>query len=656
MDNQEILINYIHEECEDELNELKKINHPTLLNINFNILAKRIKEHNPFYKDRDFMVDVSFYKVLSNVENRINRERNHRNWINIKLTDIPETNELRNLDATNNSDFISIIAMVKNITKIHPKMVTAVFECKGCMKLYHMKVNSGETAVMPTLCHDCGGKSFILNKDVCEYDNQQYLKLEEPLDMRLDGSTREIKAYMEGYLASAYHKIKPGDVVNVYGDFNIAKNDKTNDYDFLIDIHNIHLIADEHNDLSITDKEKEEIIRFSKHPDVFQRFVNSIAPNVYGHEDVKEALVLQLFEGDADDENAGLERKQIHVLLIGDPGIGKSQLLQGVSRKAPKCIQITGTGTSKAGVTSSAVKDELTGSWALEAGAIVLANGGLLSIDEYDKAGHDTQKALNEPMEQLSVSSSKAGLVQTMSARTSVLSAANPKLGRYDKFKPIIGQMNIPDSNLSRFDLIFSLEDKIDAEKDRELGLNILGKRKKQKDEIDEGFFKKYINYAKNNIHPELSQPAMDIIIDFFVDTRQASLDDADSKPITGRDLKALERLATAYAKVELEDEVSYRHAEEAIRIYSNGLKSIGLDPTTASEVIGMVSNTELDLIKYVEDELKENQKIYGDIISNDILENIKSSLSLKSTDGRINTKYIFNTAYKNVFDDNNGE
>ncbi|WP_409200667.1 ATP-binding protein [Methanobrevibacter sp. DSM 116169] len=655
MNNKEIIHKLINEEYIDELDVLKRYDYPTLLNIDYLLLSDKINELNTFLKEHDkmFKLDSSFLVLLEEVEEEINKGRSVRNKVNIRLFNIPETDKLHNLDTVNNGDFVSVVAMVKTISGIDATLKTAVFECRGCMRLHTMEINNNAgNLVVPTYCVECGGKSFTIVDDECEYNNQQWLKLEEPLDMRVDGSTREIKAYMSDYLASPYHNVKPGDVVNVYGEFTIVKKDKSNDYSFLINIHNIHTVDNEYDDLNITDKEKEEIIKFSKYPDVFNRFVSNVAPNVYCHDEIKEGLVLQLFEGSCNPNSNGLEREQIHILLIGDPGLGKSQILQGVSRKAPKCINISGTGTSETGLTSTAVRDELTGSWSLEAGAVVLANGGLLTIDEYDKTSPKIQKSLNEPMEQLIVSSSKAGLVQTMTARTSILSAANPKFGKFDKFKTLREQMNIPESNLSRYDLVFALEDKIDEDNDRDMALNILNNNFGDGLEMDTGFFKKYIAYAKANIRPVLTSGAKEIIAEFYVSTRQSALESDEGKPITLRDLKAIERLTVAFAKVELNSHASYRHAEEAIRVYNNSLRSIGLEPETAGEMSGIKSNEENDFIKFAEELINEEKDLYGDNLGVNSVNDVKSALGMKLLGSRYDVEEIFSIAYSNIYDE----
>ena len=261
------------------------------------------------------------------------------------------------------------------------------------------------------------------------------MKLEEPLELRSGGNSREFKGYMQDYLASPHHNLKPGDVVDILGVFNVERiTSNKSDFEFMINLHNITPVNDSFEDYRITESDKELIKEMSKDPEIYQKLVDTLMPEIYGYDVVKEGLLLQLFEGNRPFEDTYksdyMDRWTIHVLLIGDPGIGKSQIISALKKRAPKIISIAGTNTSQAGLTSSAVKDELTGSWAMEAGAIVLADTGVLCIDEYDKLTPSTQKSLNEPMEQLSVSSAKANLVQTMSARTSLLACANPKYSR----------------------------------------------------------------------------------------------------------------------------------------------------------------------------------------------------------------------------------
>ena len=565
------------------------------------------------------------------------------------------------MDANNIGEFVSTVAMIKNMSKIQLQLKTAVFECRSCMRLHEVEMLTDGAYSEPSLCHECGGRSFRLLQEESIFINKRYAKLEEPLDMRIDGTTREIKAYIDGYLASPQHKIKPGDVVNVSGFFKIEKkNDKNNPgFDFIFQVHNILPVNFDYSDLQLSEEDIKSFEEFAETENVFSRFSESVAPDVYGYETIKEAVILQLF-GPAYkqlDGELSLERDQIHILLIGDPGIGKSQILECVNDKAPKCIIINGASSTEAGVTSTAVKDEMTGAWTLEAGAIVLADSGILAIDEYDKLSKKIMKSMNEPMEQLRLSPAKAGIVQTMTARTSLLCSANPKSSSFNEYNSMKKDIDIPDSNLTRFDLIFALKDTIDETKDRELARSIL-RRNISKTEsshlLDKDFFMKYITYAKNKCFPILSEEVIKIIEDFFVETRQSVKYDNDSKPITPRDMKAIERLAIARARVDLRDEVIVDDALEAIRIYNISLASIGLSPVTAGERWGKKSEKELELIKITEDLIKTQQEMFGDKLQSDVWDKIKDDVKVEVIGTSYSADDIINSAFDNLRSGNN--
>ena len=253
-------------------------------------------------------------------------------------------------------------------------------------------------------------------------------------------------------------------------------------------------------------------------------------------------------------------------------------------------------------------------------------------------------------MEQLSVSSAKAGLVQKMSARTSVLACANPKFSRFNKFKTIKEQIDIPESNLSRFDLVFALEDTIDKEKDRTLATNLLNKERfvKDVDVIDLELFKKYITYAKMECFPVLDSSAQKLLVDFYVETRQAALETSDGKPITARDLKALERLTIARAKTELREVATSSDAVDAIRIYSEGLASIGLTPETAGELEHVWSNNEIKLVEEAENMIRlliDRDELFYE----DILDSVRKEIGVRCHELKCDLDDIMNEAKKNV-------
>ena len=644
-----VLLDYISTHHSKEIEELKQCNRQVRLNLDYICF-------NDYFTSKTgmgFFTFTNWKKILQIVEAEINNKNNTH--INIKIVDVPPNTNLHDLDANYVGKVISCKSMVKNIAKTNPTLKKAVYECKSCMRLLPIHIKDNVIAE-PTLCTECGGKTFRLNQELSEFRDYRYVKLEEPLEYRTGGTTVEFKGYMEDYLASPFHNLKVGDVVDIVGEFKVRKTDKNNkknDFEFYIDLHDIKPVDNAFEDYRLTDEDKAEILKLSREPNIYERLVKSLAPEIVGYETVKEGLLLQLFEGyrPTDDifKNATMDRWTSHILLIGDVGIGKSQIITALKRKAPKIIDINGADTTQAGLTTSAVKDELTGSWTLEAGALILADTGLLCIDEFDKLDKKTQKSLNQCMEQLSVSSTKAGLVQTMTARTSIIACANPKYSRFNPYKDTKEQINIPDSTLSRFDLVFALNDEINESKDTNLAKSLLNKSEllNDTDLIDESLFKKYITYAKLECFPKLTEEAKRLLINFYVTTRQSAKQNNSAKPITARDLKALERLTIERAKTELRNEATVEDGRCAIRIYCSALKTIGLSPETAGELQQVLSDAEIQIVNDAEKMILAQLKMNNTVDMN----YIKHEIGVKCHEQKIKKNYldIVEIAMKNV-------
>lgn len=540
---------------------------------------------------------INFENILSAISNKISTKYGFKPIL--KIVEYPINDEIRVLDKNHIGKFITATVMIKNISQLKFKMTYAVYECKGCGKTYTVNVD-GEAAPILGRCSECGNKSYTLLKESSKYENYKYLKLVEPLEMRRGGETREFKAKVEGYLASPEYSLKAGDICNMAGYFDIVVTDKGG-LEPLINIYNINPINSSYDDIKLTEGDIAQIKEYSEQENLFKVFCDSIAPSVHGYDYIKEALVLQMFEGARPSNYTNFnDRYTIHILLIGDPGLGKSKILEEVYDRSPRAIKANGAGTTQAGLTATAVKDEITGSWSMEAGASVLADGGVLIIDEFDKLNHHTMKSLNEPMEQLSVSVAKAGLVQTMSARTSVLAGANPKYSRFDMYKSYEEQLNIPQSTLSRFDIVFAMTDSINYKKDYQKAMDILtGDFNDDKEILDKEFIRKYVAYAKNNIFPTMDYQIIHKISEFYATTRQLANNNEDiGKPISMREMGAVYRLAIARAKLSLREFVIEEDVDCAIRIYTNSLKSLGLSLETAGAIQNIYSDLEISLIK----------------------------------------------------------
>lgn len=644
-----LLRKFIKENYSDEIEHARSCRQQSKVSIDYTSLNQFLIDES----GRDFWKS-KIYNFISSIEESYNANISPKEYISFKFINVPETVDLHNLDATHNKEWISCKAMVKNITDIRVDLKQAVYECQECLTQTVINVTDGTNIIVPTVCHNCQGKKLKLLKDSSHYRDYRLVKLEEPLELRKGGNTREFKGYMQDYLASPFHNIKVGDVVDVTGEFRVEPRKvrgKKEGFEFLIDIHNITPVDDVFEDYRLTESDKEMIIELSKKDNIYDILVNTIAPEIYGYETVKEGLLLQLFEGNRPKDDSfksnSMDRWVSHILLIGDPGIGKSQLITALLNRVPKIIGINGADTTQAGLTTSAVKDELTGTWTLEAGALVLADTGALCIDEFDKLRPSTQKSLNQAMEQLCVSSTKAGLVQTMSARTSIIAVANPKYSRFTDNKSIKEQLDIAESTLSRFDLIFVLRDEVNEQRDSALANSLLTKNYGQNDSemLSDECFKKYITYMKANCFPVLTEEVIDILTKFYVDVRQLALKNHDGKPITARDLKSLERLTIARAKCEGRTVTKVSDAEHAIRIYTESLASLGLDLSQAGELIGMTSDKEMEVILDVEKMVWAKAEFEGLPLSSETIQGLKYECGLMCKGTSLDPKVVIEEA-----------
>jgi len=334
------------------------------------------------------------------------------------------------------------------------------------------------------------------------------------------------------------------------------------------------------------------IEQFRGDPTVVDKIVLSLAPTIKGMEEEKEAIALQLFGGVEKRHADGVRvRGDIHCLLVGDPGTAKSQLLRYVADVAPRGIYTSGKGATAAGLTAAAVKDDFAGGrWVLEAGMLVLADGGMAIIDELDKMSAEDRSAMHEALEQQSVSISKAGITSTLNARCPVLAAANPKWGRFTNDRTIAEQLDLPPTLLSRFDVIFSIRDVPDQERDRILASKILASHREVGHPgtypefagpggapFPPDLLKKYIAYARRTVRPALSPEALEAIENYYVRVRRQGEEPNAPVPITARQLEALVRLSEAAARARLSSEVELADAERAIHVMESFLRRVSM-------------------------------------------------------------------------------
>ncbi|MFQ3275374.1 MAG: replicative DNA helicase Mcm [Candidatus Nanohaloarchaea archaeon] len=517
---------------------------------------------------------------------------------NIRFVNMPEEDFvlLKNLRSKHIGKFIPVNGMIKRASQVKPEVVSAIFECSQCGDRYEKEQDSSELK-SPYKC-DCGSRKFEVEEKKMT-DTQNIVVEEDPESREGSEQPETLSVRLKGDLVDPdfQKKVVPGNKAEITGvirETPMKKNSKK--FDIYMEGNYLEPTDQEFEELELSEKEIEEIKKMSEDPEIFDKIARSIAPSIYGHHQIKKAIALQLFGGVRKTREDGVKsRGDIHILLIGEPGTGKSQMLKFTGEIAPKGRYVVGKSSSGAGLTAAVVRDETTGEFELEAGAVVLANKGMAAIDEIDKMSEEDRSSLHEAMEQQQISISKANIQATLHAQTSILAAGNPKLGRFDPYEPIPQQIEIGDTLLSRFDFIFPVKDEPDEDKDTKLSSQVLQNHIDPEEtdaEIGQEMLRKYVAYSKKNLRPNLTQEAANKIQEFYVSMRARGSGEAgESVPITARQLEALVRVAEASARAELKKEVTIEDAERAIDILTYSLKQVGVDPETGEFDIDVVES-----------------------------------------------------------------
>lgn len=508
--------------------------------------------------------------------------------VHVRIVGIPRVIELRKIRSTDIDKLITIDGILVKVTPVKERIYKATYKHihPDCMQEFEWPEDEEmpEILEMPTICPKCGkpGQFRLIPEKTKLIDWQKAVIQERPEEVPSGQLPRQLEIILEDDLVDS---ARPGDRVKVTGILEIKQDSPIKRgsravFDIYMKVSSIEVSQKVLDEVTISEEDEKKIKDLAKDPWIRDRIIASIAPSIYGHWELKEALALALFGGVPKVLEDTRIRGDIHILIIGDPGTAKSQMLQFISRVAPRAVYTTGKGSTAAGLTAAVVREKGTGEYYLEAGALVLADGGIAVIDEIDKMRDEDRVAIHEAMEQQTVSIAKAGIVAKLNARAAVIAAGNPKFGRYITERPVSDNINLPPTILSRFDLIFILKDQ-PGEQDRELANYILDVHsgKSTKNIIDIDTLRKYIAYARKYIIPKITSEAKNLITDFFVEMRKKSSETPDSPIlITPRQLEALIRISEAYAKMALKTEVTREDAERAINIMRLFLESVGVD------------------------------------------------------------------------------
>jgi len=562
------------------------------------------------------------------------RERGEQIDAVLRVGELPRDSRrsLRDIGTADIERLRSVEAIITKISDLKPRLHMAVFVCEECGQSIEVDQKNERELIEPLRCPNCErttrGKDptrFNLVVNISRMVNNQWIEIQElPENVPSGAQPTRGSVLVEG---DQVNRHLPGEriVANLMPVVRseVRSRKKTPMFDIIY-----HLISSEHentpfNEIKISEEERDEIIEISQREDLMRLMQQSIAPSIFATgvmHYVKRSLALQLFGGvrRINPDRTRL-RGDIHILLMGDPGVAKSQLLDYMSKLSPRGKLASGGGVSGAGLTAAAVRDAFgDGRFALEAGILPLSDRGLAAIDEFDKISDDDRRTMHPAMEQQQIHVAKGGITATLPARCALLAAANPKDGRFSKRGPnqsvmrSYNETGLPPPLASRFDIIWMIRDEIRVEDDERIARHMLKTRTEgvseskieeslelnpmegQKDQIfatgvDDiehltlEFLRKFIAYAKRNIHPDLNKDARAKLLEYYTDERQSfgredQMGESEVIPITPRALEALIRLTEAHARMHLREVATADDADVALAVFRHWREESGIE------------------------------------------------------------------------------
>jgi len=598
--------------------------------VDYNDLVIEPELERIFSKDPDRIFNAFSRAIKEALQTRFtDYAEKIKDEVRVRLVNYPSQRSLRQINSETIGYITSVSGMVVRASEVKPLAKELVFVCpdEHQTKVVQLK---GMDVKLPIVCENpnCKNRDFELKPEASKFIDFQILRLQElPEDLPPGQLPHYIDVTLRQDLVD---NARPGDRIILTGIVRIEQESVSGVqrghsglYRLRIEGNNIEFYSGRGPKTSRkiqreeTSPEDEKLIRsLAQTPDIYQRLIDSFAPHIQGHSLIKEAILLLIVGSNQRVLVDGTKiRGDINIFLVGDPGTAKSEMLKFCARVAPRGLYTSGRGSTAAGLTAAVVKDK-TGIMMLEAGAVVLGDQGLVCIDEFDKMKPEDRSALHEVMEQQSASIAKGGIVATLNARTSILAAANPMYGKYDPFKNITENVNLPIPLLTRFDLIFVVRDIPSKEKDEKIARHIIDLHTPrgidQRSVIDVDLLTKYLSFAKKGT-PDLTKEAEQKILDYYLKMR--NVESEDMITVTPRQLEGIIRLSKARARLLLKDKVEEEDAERAIFLIQSMLEDAGVDVNTGKVDLGVllgkprseVSKMQLfmDVLKGLEGEYK---------------------------------------------------
>lgn len=491
----------------------------------------------------------------------------------------------------------AVRGQVSQMTQPDSLMTEAAFECQRCGTVTPIP-QSADSWQEPTECPGCERQGpFQINFSKSTMVDHQTVRLQTPPEEVTDGGTDSLDIEVRGDVVGA---VTPGERVRAITEMDLRQTssgrDKQPTFEPVGKADAFEHLERDLDDVAI-DQHREEFEKIADSGEAMEEIVASIAPSIHGYEHIKRAIALQLFGGVRKELPDGSTRRgSPHVLLVGDPGLGKTQLIKYATTLAPRSIYTSGQGSTKAGLTASAVQDDFgDGGWTIKAGALVQAHRGVAGIDELDKMAEEDRSGLLEAMESQTVSKNAAGQNVTLPAQTTVLAGANPAQGRFNDHQQLGEQVDLHPALFSRFDLIFTMTDDQDDAHDMAVSKQItdsarVGQRLAAGRDLDgvdanevtptiePDVLRAYIAYARQERFPELTEDAQEVIQQRYAKIRNAN-DEDGPVPTTPRSIEAMVRLAEAKARTRLAEEITAQDARTVCDMVERALAGCGVDP-----------------------------------------------------------------------------
>ena len=574
------------------------------INIDYNDLVTHPEIESKFNEDPDEILEAFSRAIKEILHERFPKyAQKIEHEIRARIANYPVQRSLRQINAEIIGKMTSVSGMVLRASEVKPLAKELVFICPIGHRT-DVILEKGLTITTPIKCSNekCTHKELSLEPQSSRFIDVQFVRLQElPEDLPPGQLPHYLDITVKQDLVD---DARPGDRVVLTGIVRIEQEkmsgvSKSNSplYRLRLDGNNVEFLGGKGSKTSrriqreeISPEEEKTIKSLSKSPDIYDRIIDSYAPHITGHRIIKESILL-LMAGSTQRElqDGSKIRGDINIFLVGDPGTAKSEMLKFCARIAPRGLYTSGRGSTAAGLTAAVVRD-VNGIFMLEAGATVLGDQGLVCIDEFDKMKDEDRSALHEVMEQQTASIAKGGIVATLNARTSILAAANPMYGKYDPFKNITENVNLPIPLLTRFDLIFVVRDQPSKERDEKIAKHIIDLHTPQgidsRSLIDSETLTKYVSYAKR-VDPILTKEAETKILDYYLKMRNVDADDMIT--VTPRQLEGLIRLATARARLLLKNQVEEEDAQRAIDLLQNMFEDAGIDVNTGNVDLGVL-------------------------------------------------------------------